>query len=72
MAGKKKDKVKKVRKPVSEKTRKTMLNVFILLFPSMIIVLLMADLPLTVYGIALFFYQAILVKNFISDIYDRA
>ncbi len=60
---------KQVSKQVSEKVRRSMLTAFVLLFPSLIIVSLMAKLPLMVYAIAWFFYQAVLVKNFIDDHY---
>ena len=62
-------KQKKVKKPVSKKVRKSMLTAFVLLFPSLMVVSLMGDLPLSIYAIALFFYQAVLIKNFIDDQY---
>lgn len=59
----------KVKKPISQKVRKSMLTAFVLLFPSLMIVSLMGKLPLSMYAIALFFYQAVLIKNFIDDHY---
>ena len=64
-----KEKEKIPKKKVSESTRKAMLTAFILLFPSLIIVSFMANLPLQFYAIALFFYQAVLIKNFLDDHY---
>lgn len=65
-------KKKKKRKPVTEKERKTVLTFFIILFPSMIITGL-ATIPNSIFNtllaIALFFYQAILLKNFVDDHY---
>ena len=63
---------KRVKKPISEKTKKSVLTSFILLFPSMILAGLSTLVPSTamaVLAIALFFYQAILIKNFIDDHY---
>ncbi len=62
-------KKKKEKKPIPEKVRRSMLTAFVLLFPSLIIVSLMGKLPFSIYAIALFFYQAVLVKNFIDDHY---
>ncbi len=62
-------KKRKQQKKVSQKVRKSMLTAFILLFPSLVIVSLMGGLPLSMYAIALFFYQAVLIKNFIDDHY---
>ena len=60
---------KPTKKKVPEKVRKSMLTAFVLLFPCLVIVSFMARLPLSLYAIALFFYQAVLVKNFIDDHY---
>uniref|UniRef100_A0A6M3JID4 Uncharacterized protein n=1 Tax=viral metagenome TaxID=1070528 RepID=A0A6M3JID4_9ZZZZ len=65
-------KKKEEKKPVTEIERKTVLTFFILLFPSMVITGL-TTVPNswfnTLLAIALFFYQAILLKNFIDDHY---
>ncbi len=59
-------------KLTTEKAKKSVLTAFILLFPSLIITGLTTLQPSTavsVIAIALFFYQAVLVKNFIDDHY---
>lgn len=66
-----KKKEKKAKKEPSKLTKKAVFTSFILLFPSLIIVSLMADLPIKFYAIALFFYQAILIKNFLDDYYKN-
>lgn len=66
-----KKKNKKKKKQVPTKVKKSMLTLFILLFPVLIIVSLMANLPLQVYAIMLFIYYSILVKNFIDDHYKE-
>ena len=68
----KQKKSKKASKQVPEKTRRSMLTAFVLLFPSLVIVSLMGKLPFSVYAIALFFYQAVLIKSFIDDYYRNA
>ena len=68
--GKKKD--KKVKKKVTESMKKSVLTSFILLFPALLIASLTTLKPSTAMSalaIALFFYQAILIKNFIDDYY---
>lgn len=63
---------KKIEKKITEKEKKTVLTFFILLFPSLIITGLtttQSSLFNTLIAIALFFYQAILLKNFIDDHY---
>ena len=65
-------KKKKEKKQINEKERKTVLTFFILLFPSMMITGLTtvpSSLFNTFLAIALFFYQAILLKNFVDDHY---
>ena len=67
-----KKKGKEITKLPTEKTKKSVLTSFILLFPSMILAGLSTLKPSTamsVLAIALFFYQAVLVKNFIDDHY---
>ncbi len=68
---KKKKEKRKVPQRVAESTKKAVLTSFILLFPALVIVSLMANLPLTFYAISLFFYQAILIKNFLDDHYKH-
>ena len=66
---------KKVKKPVTELEKKTVLTFFILLFPSMIITGLTTapnSLSTTLLALALFCYQAILLKNFVDDHYKLA
>ena len=68
--GKKKD--KKVKKKVTEGMKKSVLTSFILLFPALLIASLTTLKPspaMSALAIALFFYQAILIKNFIDDYY---
>jgi len=65
------EKKKKEKRKVPESAKKAVLTSFILLFPALVIVSLMANLPLKFYAIALFFYQAILIKNFLDDHYKH-
>jgi len=68
----KKGKKVKVKKPVTEQTKKSVLTSFILLFPALVIAGLSTLPPSTamsVLAIALFFYQAVLIKNFVDDHY---
>lgn len=65
---------KKNKKPITEKGRRSVLTAFILLFPSMVIAGLSTLEPtveMSMLAIALFFYQAVLVKNFIDDHYKQ-
>ena len=65
-------KKKEGKKPISEKTKKSVLTSFILLFPSMMLAglsMLESSTAMAALAIALFFYQAILIKNFIDDHY---
>ncbi len=67
-------KPKKNKGQVTEKGRRSVLTAFILLFPSMIIAGLSTLEPtveMSVLAIALFFYQAVLIKNFIDDHYKQ-
>jgi len=68
-------KTKKEKKQVSERERKTVLTFFILLFPSMIIAGI-TTMPTSWFNsglaLALFCYQAILLKNFVDDHYGLA
>ncbi len=60
------------KKELTETEKKSVLTTFILLFPSMIIAILtMAETSIFIgiLAIALFCYQAILLKNFIGDHY---
>ena len=63
---------KKKKNKVSESMKKSVLTSFILLFPSLLIASLTTLKPspsMSGLAIALFFYQAILIKNFIDDYY---
>ena len=65
-------KPKKLKKPVTENTKKAVLTSFILLFPSLIIAgltTLEPSIAMSVLAIALFFYQAVLIKNLLDDHY---
>lgn len=67
-------KPKKNKRPITEKGRRSVLTAFILLFPSMVIAGLSTLEPtveMSTLAIALFFYQAVLVKNFIDDHYKQ-
>ena len=63
---------KKKKKPITENTKKAVLTAFILLFPSLIIAgltTLEPSIAMSILAIALFFYQAVLIKNFLDDHY---
>ena len=69
MTRKKKAKKKKEVTPIE---KKAFLTSFIILFPAMILAMLTTvetSIFISVLAIALFFYQAILLKNFIDDHY---
>ena len=66
-------KEKGTKKEITPVERKSVLTTFILLFPSMLIVILTAKEPslfISGFAIALFCFQAILLKNFVSDHYS--
>ena len=57
---------------VSREKKKEVLTLFLMLFPSLIITGLVtgfAVLSLSIIAIALFFYQAVIIKNFLDDYY---
>jgi len=63
-------KIKKDKKPISKEYKKAMLSTFILLFPCLLITLLVCsfgDFKISSFAVALFVFQAILIKNFIED-----
>ena len=63
---------KKKKKKVTEGMKKSVLTSFILLFHTLLIASLTTlkpSLEMSALAIALFFYQAILIKNFIDDYY---
>jgi len=66
---------KKPRKPVKPEQKKAMLTTFILLFPSLITTMWIAnitfvfDAGIAVSSIMLFFFQAVLIKNFVDGHY---
>jgi len=67
-----KEKEKNPKKKVTEGMKKSVLTSFILLFPALLIASLTTLKPsitMSALAIALFFYQAILIKNFIDDYY---
>lgn len=60
------------KKEITISEKKSVLTTFVLLFPSMIIAMLTAtktSIFICVLAIALFCYQAILIKSFIDDHY---
>lgn len=62
----------KIKKEITPIEKKSMLTIFILLFPSMIIAALTTfetSILNSGLAVALFFYQAILLKNFVNDHY---
>lgn len=62
----------KERKEVTPIEQKSVLTTFVLLFPSMLIALIAivhSSIFIAVLAIALFCYQAILLKSFVSDHY---
>jgi len=64
--------MKKEKKDITLLEKKSMLTTFLLLFPSMIIAMIATvDQSFLMIGItiALFCYQAILLKNFVSEQY---
>jgi len=63
----------KKKKLISDKQRKSVWTFFTLLFPSLLLTLLLSfsrTIEFNILGILLFFYQAILLKNFIEKHYD--
>ena len=63
----------KEKKEVTPLEKKSLLTNFILLFPTMLITILATREPsifISGFAIALFCYQAILIKNFVSDHYS--
>jgi len=61
---------KKAKKKLSDLQRKSVWTFFTLLFPSLILGLIVAGLGSPgIIGILLFFYQAILLKNFVENHY---
>lgn len=75
MKQKKREEINKNKKQApSESTKKSVLVTFILLFPSLILASLVAfqsSIPIAALAVSLFFYQAILLKNFIDDYYKN-
>ena len=66
-------KKKDIQREVTITEKKSMLTTFLLLFPSMIIAILATvnqDFIMSGIVIALFCYQAILLKNFVSEHYS--
>ena len=64
---------KEIQKKATMTEKKSMLTTFLLLFPSMIISILAAanqDFLMSLIVIALFCYQAILLKNFVTEHYS--
>jgi len=64
---------KKKGKVVTPKEKKSVLTAFILLFPSMILAgltMVEPSIEFAFVAIALFFYQAVVLKNFIDDHYS--
>jgi len=62
----------KIKKEVTPMQKKSVLTTFILLFPSMVIAALTTletSIANSSLAIALFFYQAIILKSFIDDHY---
>ena len=63
------DKKDVVKKEITPTERKSVLTAFILLCPSLIIVLLTTKAPIILSVLALFCYQAVLLKSFVDDHY---
>ena len=64
--------MKNEKKEVGPTEKKSVLTAFVLLFPSMMIAVLTTfetSIANSVLALALFFYQAILLKNFVDDHY---
>ncbi len=65
----------KNKKKVTPEEKKSVLTTFIMMFPAMLITsltALWAPLEISLIAIALFFYQAVLLKNFVNDHYRMA
>lgn len=63
----------KKNKDISPIEKKSIMTIFILLFPSMLIAVLTTrgtSVFISGFAIALFCFQAILIKNFVSDHYS--
>jgi len=69
---------KKKRQKVSPEQKKAMLTTFILLFPSLITTMWIAnitfilDAGIAISAILLFFFQSVLIKNFVDGHYSIA
>ncbi len=71
----KKDKKEKKKKELTPVEKKSVLTTFILLFPTMLITILTTrptSIFISVFALALFVFQAILIKNFVKDHYAIA
>lgn len=67
-----KNKEKKYKVKIPEEKKKSVLTSFILLFPSLLmatLITLQKSIVLSSLAVALFFYQSILIKNFLDDHY---
>lgn len=67
-------KINSSKEEITPEQRKSVLTTFIILFPSLLITCLISYfgvLPVSMIAIALFFYQAVLLKNFVGDYYSK-
>ena len=63
----------KKKKSLNDKQKKGIWTLFTLLFPSLLLAIIVSftrTVELSIIGVLLFFYQAILLKNFIERHYD--
>ena len=63
---------KRKKRAIKPEKKKAMLTTFILLFPSMITTMwitFMTNIIITVSAIMLFFFQAVIIKNFVDGHY---
>lgn len=61
---------KKVKKEVTPAEKRSVLTTFLLLCPSLIIIMLTTKAPIFLSMLALFCYQAIILKSFVDDHYS--
>jgi polyferredoxin len=68
-------KINKQKKPLNEKQKRSVWTFFTLLFPSLVMALLITfprDSTSVVIGVLMFFYQSILLKDFIEKHYNAS
>ena len=64
---------KKRKKPLTKEQKKSTWTFFTILFPSLLLTIILTfprTIELTITGVLLFFYQAIILKKFTEDYYN--